>query len=57
MERPYLPIAIGFYLLALPLFIAVFLAKEAAGAVTNAAAGGTLLALGALVHWRSRKDA
>ncbi len=49
-ERPYLPIAVGFYLLALPLAVAVFLAGSAAGAWTNGIAASVMLGLGLLRH-------
>jgi len=53
-RSPYLPIAIGFYLLALPLVVAVFLAGSAAGAWTNGIAAFVMMALGALLQRRGR---
>jgi hypothetical protein len=47
--RPYFPIAIGFYLLALPLAVAA-LFLGGAGAWVNAAAAAMLVVLGALLH-------
>lgn len=46
--RPYLPIAIGFYLLALPLAAAAILASS--GFWVNGAAAATLALLGFLLH-------
>ncbi len=47
-SRPYQPMAIGFYLLALPLFVAIFLARDSAGRWTNALSGLALIGIG----WR-----
>jgi len=49
---PYRPIAVGFFLLALPLWVAVFLADRAAGAWTNAVAAAVMTGLGVLVARR-----
>lgn len=46
---PYRPIAVGFFLLSLPLWVSVFLAGSSAGMWTNAAAGALMTGLGALV--------
>lgn len=50
--RPYLPIAIGFYLLALPLAVAALFVRGggSAGAWVNGAAAAMLVALGLLLH-------
>ena len=52
-SNPYRPIAVGFYLLALPLFVAVLLADSAAGRWTNIAVGAVMVFLGFILH-RSR---
>ncbi len=52
-ERPYLPMAIGFHLLALPLFVAVFLAQGGAGRWANGLCGLAMVAVG-LVLQRTR---
>ncbi len=52
-DRPYLPIAIGFYLLAVPLVVSVFLAERPAGAWTNAIAGLVMVALGFALQRRT----
>lgn len=49
-ERPYLPMAIGFHLLALPLFVAIFLADGATGRFTDALSGLALVAIGLLLQ-------
>ena len=49
---PYRPIAVGFFLLSLPLWVAVFLAESSAGMWTNAAAAAVMTGLGALVFRR-----
>ncbi len=53
-EAPYLPIAIGFYLLSLPLVVAIFLAEGAAGAWTNAIAALIFCALGLSLQRKAR---
>jgi hypothetical protein len=53
-ENRYLPIAVGFFLLAAPLVVAVFLAETAAGQITNAAAASIMVGLGLLLSWRRR---
>ncbi|HET6204950.1 MAG TPA: hypothetical protein VFI25_19335 [Planctomycetota bacterium] len=50
--RPFAAIALGFFALALPLFVAVALSENATGAWTNAAAGAVFVALGALLWTR-----
>jgi hypothetical protein len=55
-ERPYLPMAVGFHLLALPLFVAIFLAKDSVGRVTDAVCGLVLVGLGLLLQRRRRSD-
>jgi len=50
--RPYLPIAVGFYLLGLPLFAVAAFAASATEAWTNAAVGAVLVGLGAVLHRR-----
>lgn len=54
MERPYLPIAVGFYLLGLPLWGLAPFAERSAETWTYLAVGGVLIAAGALLHGRSR---
>ena len=49
-ERPYLPMAIGFHLLALPLFVAIFLADSTVGRVIDASAGVALIAAGLVLQ-------
>jgi len=49
--RPYLPIAVGFYLLALPLAVAALFGGP--GSWVNWAAAATLLGLGLLLHRKS----
>jgi hypothetical protein len=49
-ERPYLPMAIGFHLLALPMFVAILLANDAVGRWTNAIAGVALVAIGVVLQ-------
>jgi len=44
--QPYRPIAVGFVLLALPLWIGVFLAASAAGAWANGIAAAVMTLLG-----------
>ena len=51
--RPFAAIALGFFALALPLFVAVFFSTNATGVWTNAAAGALFVALGALL-WTKR---
>ena len=53
-QNPILPIAIGFYLLSLPLWVAVALAPTPTGKWTNGAAAALLLVLGGLTHARRR---
>ncbi len=45
-ENPYLAIAVGFYLLALPLVISIFLAETVPGKVTNSVAAAVMIGLG-----------
>ncbi len=54
-SSPYAPIAIGFWLLALPLVIAIFLADSRAGAWTNGIAAAVMVLLGLMVGVRRRK--
>jgi hypothetical protein len=51
---PILPIAIGFYLLALPLWVAIALAPTPTGRWTNAAAALLLSLLGVATQLRRR---
>lgn len=51
---PYLPIAVGFYLLALPLVVAIFLAESRAGGWTNGIAAAVMVACGLLLQRRPR---
>ena len=53
-DRPYLPIAVGFYLLGLPLFGVAFFASSRAEAWTDAVVGAVLLACGLALHWREK---
>lgn len=53
-SSPYVPIAVGFYLLALPLVVAIFLADSTAGGWTNGIAAAVMVACGALLQRRSR---
>ena len=48
------PIAVGFVLLALPLWIAVGLADSGAGSWANAAAAAVMTVLGVLLYVRAR---
>lgn len=50
--NPYRPIAVGFVLLALPLWVAIGLAENTSGRVANAAAAAVMTLLGALLWWR-----
>ena len=50
--RPFAAIALGFFALALPLFVAVALSVNATGRWTNAAAGAVFVGLGALLWTR-----
>jgi hypothetical protein len=52
--NPTRPIAIGFYLIALPLFVALWIDDDPGGRAANLAAGLVLTVIGALIHWRSR---
>ncbi len=54
MERPYLPIAIGFYLLGLPLWGVAAFAKTRAESWTYLLVGGVLIAIGLVLHRRSK---
>ena len=54
-SSPYTPIAVGFWLLALPLLLAIFLADSAAGAWTNGIAAAVMLLLGVLVRFGGRR--
>ena len=47
---PYVPISIGFYLLALPLVVAIFLADNHAGRWTNGIAAVVMVGCGLLLH-------
>lgn len=49
-QSPYLPIAVGFYLLAVPLVVAIFLADSAAGGWTNGIAAAVMLVCGRLLQ-------
>ncbi len=53
-EAPYLPIAVGFYLLALPMLIAVILAETVAGAWTNGIAAAVFALLGFTLQRKAR---
>ena len=53
-DRPYLPIAIGFYLLALPLLVAIAIEPDFTGRITNGIAATVMLALGFALQRRSR---
>jgi hypothetical protein len=53
-QNPYLPIAIGFHLLALPLLVAIFLADSRAGGWTNGIAAGVMILCGLLLQRRPR---
>ena len=53
-SRPYMPIAVGFYLLALPFFVAAVLLSETDTVLCiNLGAGALMALLGALAHWRA----
>ena len=54
-ERPYRPMAVGFVLLALPLFAATFLADDADGRAANVASGVVMVALGLLLDRRKAR--
>lgn len=54
-ERPYRPMAIGFHLLALPLFVAIFLADDAVGRWTDFAAGAAMVAIGVVLQRLERR--
>jgi hypothetical protein len=51
-ENRYLPIAVGFFLLAAPLVVAIFLAETTTGRVTNGVAASIMVGLGLLLSWR-----
>ena len=51
---PYVPISIGFYLLAIPLVVAIFLSDSRAGGWTNGIAAAVMVACGLLLHRRPR---
>ena len=51
---PHLPIAVGFYLLALPLVVAIFLADSTAGGITNGIAAAVMVLCGALLQRRAQ---
>lgn len=51
VSNPYQPIAVGFFLLALPLLVTIWIAEGAAGRWTNGVAAGVMLLCGALL-WR-----
>jgi hypothetical protein len=52
--NPVLPIAIGFYLLSLPLWIGALRSPDARGAIANASAGALFVLAGLLIHRRGR---
>lgn len=52
--RPFRPIAIGFYLLALPLLVAIFLAEAPSGRWTNGIAAAVMVVCGLLLDRRAR---
>ena len=52
--RPFRPIAIGFYLLALPLLVAIFLADAPSGRMTNGIAACVMVGCGLLLDRRVR---
>ncbi len=51
---PYRPIAIGFVLLSLPLFVSVLLSEQAVGRWSNGGAGLVMLVLGLALFGRRR---
>jgi hypothetical protein len=51
-SSPYAPVAVGFWLLALPLIVSIFLADSRAGAWTNGIAAAVMVTLGFLVAAR-----
>jgi len=53
-ENPYLAIAVGFYLLALPLVVSSFLAETTPGRVTTGVAAAVFIGLGLLLQVRYR---
>jgi len=54
-ERPYLPMAIGFHLLALPLFIAIALASDRTERIANALSGLALVAAGVVLQRKTTR--
>lgn len=52
-DRPYLPIAIGFHLLALPLLVAIFIEPDTTGRITNGIAALVMVGLGLLLQRRA----
>ncbi len=52
-DRTVMPIAVGFYLLAVPLLVAIVISDNAAGRWTNAIAAAVMIGLGVAVHRRS----
>ena len=53
-EASYLPIAIGFYLLALPLIVAIFVTDSPAGAWTNGLGALLFCVLGLVLQRKTR---
>lgn len=53
-SNPVLPIAIGFYLLSIPLWIGILLSRESSGALANAGAAAVMVALGLWIQRRGR---
>ncbi len=52
--RPYLPIAVGFHLLALPLLVAIVIEPGTVGRVTNGIAALVMVGLGLLLQRSSK---
>jgi hypothetical protein len=53
-EHPYLAIAVGFYLLALPLVVSSVLAQTTPGRVTTGVAAAVFIGIGFLLQRRYR---
>ena len=49
-ENPYLPIAVGFFLLAIPMIVALFLVED--GRTTIAVVAAVMLFFGLILSWR-----
>lgn len=50
IDRPYLPIAVGFHLLAVPLVVAILIEPSTVGRVTNGIAAAVMIGLGLLLQ-------